>query len=493
MLIYPLVGDMDIIREKPHLPLALIQAASLVSRHYRVKIIDLRLLADWREVLSRELAASPLLAGFSVMSGSPVASALEVSRHIRQNSDIPVVWGGNHPTLSPAETLADPAVDIVVIGDGEETLLEMTDRLAAGKTLEGVKGLWAKQNGRIIRNEFRPAVNMNELPLPPYHLVDTERYIHQYRGRRIINLETSRGCRHTCRYCYHTGATGHHAFRSLDADKTLERLFWARDQFAIDGVYLVDDNFFLDKARGLKIARHLAAEGGDFCWQIQGVDVPGMLSLDDEELGILEKSRLQRVSVGAESGSPATLRYIRKPHTIDMLIRANRRWSRYDINVFYSWMAGLPGETRADIRRTVAMMFRVMRDNPRARLSPLYNFLPFPGTSLWEEVTTAAGFRPPASLEQWGEYDWNRVNVTYLDPALKRLLNNLYLPSLCLDRKFDDYQIPGWLRLAISFYRPFARMRMRTLFHQLPVEKLAARFVGNRLNPSRRRSLPWTL
>ncbi|MFO8047397.1 MAG: cobalamin-dependent protein, partial [Desulfosudaceae bacterium] len=143
VLIYPLVGDMDIIREKPHLPLALIQAASLVSRHYRVKIIDLRLLADWREALSRELAASPLLAGFSVMSGLPLASALEVSRYIRQNSDIPVVWGGNHPTLSPAETLADPDVDIVVIGDGEETLLEMTDRLAAGKTLEGVKGLWA--------------------------------------------------------------------------------------------------------------------------------------------------------------------------------------------------------------------------------------------------------------------------------------------------------------------------------------------------------------
>ncbi len=493
VLIYPRIGDMDIIRDKPHLPLALIQTACLASHHYCVKIIDLRLQGSWREALSRELAASPLLAGLSVMSGPPVASALAVSRYIRENSEIPIVWGGNHPTLSPEETLADPAVDMVVIGDGEETLLEIVDRLAARKTLDGVKGVWAKENGRIIKNESRPPVDLNDLPFPPYELVDIKNYTQKYRGRRTINLETSRGCRHRCRYCYHTGATGHHAFRSLDADKTLEWLFRICEQSQVDGVYLVDDNFFLDKDRGMRIARGLAAEGGDFCWQIQGVDVPSMLSFSDDELEILEASRLLRISVGADSGSPGTLRYIRKPHTIEMLVQANRQWRRYSINIAYSWIAGFPGETLADIRQTIAMMFQIMRENPHARLSPLYNIFPFPGTDLWDEVTAAEGFVKPSSLEQWGEYDWNRVNVSYLEQGVERLLNNLYLPSLCMDRKFDDYQIPAWLHFAIGLYRPLARMRMKTLFYYLPVEKLAARLVERLLSPAKGKPLPWTL
>ena len=493
LLIYPCIGDMDIIRDRPHLPLALIQAACLATRHYHVKIIDLRLGKDWREALSRELASSPLLAGLSVMSGPPVASALAVSRYIKQNSDVPIVWGGNHPTLSPEETLSDPAVDMVSIGDGEETLLEIADRLAARKTLDGVKGLWAKENGRIFRNDPRPPADLNDLPFPPYELVDTRDYTQKYSGRRTINIETSRGCRHRCRYCYHTGATGYHAFRSLNAEKALEWIFRAREKCNVDGVYLVDDNFFLDKDRGMRIARGLAAESDDFCWQIQGVDVPSMLSFSDDELAVLEASRLLRISVGADSGSPRTLRYIRKPHTIDMLVQANRQWRPYAINIAYSWIAGFPAETLADIRQTIAMMFQIMRENPHARLSPLYNLFPFPGTVLWDEITAAEGFVKPSSLEQWGEYDWSQVNVPYLDHGLKQLLNNLYLPSLCMDRKFDDYQIPAWLHFAIDLYRPLARLRMKTLFYYFPVEKLAARLVKKRLSPGQDRSLPWTI
>ncbi len=494
LLIYPRVGDMDIIRDKPHIPLALIHAATLVSRHYSVKIIDLRLTKSWRKELRRELETSPLLVGLSVMSGPPIASALMVSRFIKTTCDIPIAWGGNHPTLSPETTLSNPAVDMVVIGDGEETLLETADRLTAEKPLDGIKGLWVKQGGRTVRNEPRPPADLNAMPFPPYHLVNAEHYVQQYRERRTINLETSRGCRHRCRYCYHTGVTGHHHFRALKADKALEWIFRVRDQLNVDGVYLVDDNFFLEKDRGMTIARDIAQDSLGPCWQVQGVDVPSMLSFSDTELSVLEDSRLLRVSVGADSGSPATLNYIRKPHTVDMLIKANRRWSRYAINVAYSWIAGFPNETLDDVRQTIAMMFQIMKENPHARLSPLYNLFPFPGTTLWDEMTDDDGNVLSPSLEEWSHYDFKRVNVRYLDPYMKKLLNNLYLPSLCLDKKFEDYQVPGWLRLAIRFYRPVAWMRMKTLFHYFPLEKAVASLLSNLLSPSDKRpKLPWTM
>ena len=138
VLIYPYIGDMDAVREKPHLPLPLIQAAALAALEFDVIIIDQRIDSNWQSHLLAELDKEPLYAGLSVMSGQPVARAWELSSFIKQHSDTPVLWGGNHPTLSPEQTLEDPVVDMVVIGDGEETMLEAAQRLKKKKSLKGV-------------------------------------------------------------------------------------------------------------------------------------------------------------------------------------------------------------------------------------------------------------------------------------------------------------------------------------------------------------------
>ena len=493
LLIYPYIGDMDVIREKPHLPLGLIQTASLIAPGYEIKLIDLRITPRWKEAVKAQLKTAPLYAGLSVMSGQPVARAWEVSDFIRKNSSVPIVWGGNHPSLSPLETIKDPAVDAIVIGDGEETMLELTDRLADKKSLKGVNGLWFKQDGKIIRNPPRRPADMNSLPPPPYDLVNVNDYVQEYCGKRMINIETSRGCVCSCRYCYHTGKSGHHHFRCMSPEKSLERILWARDSFGLDGVYLVDDNFFVNKKRGMDIVQSLKSQSSPVFWQIQGVDVPSMLRFDSSELKDLEASGLMRISVGAESGSPKVLNYVNKPHTVDMLINANRLWSRVNINIFYSWLAGTPGETIEDVKKTVRVMFRILKDNPRARVSSLYNYLPYPGTSLWDEVIERFGFKPPERLVDWGNYDWNHVNVTYLDPKLKKALDNLYFPSLCIDHKFDDYPIPWWLYWGVRLYRPIAVTRMKTLFYRFPVENLLAAGVEKFLAAGKRVRTPWTL
>ncbi|MBI9074967.1 MAG: B12-binding domain-containing radical SAM protein [Desulfatibacillum sp.] len=493
VLIYPYIGDMDVVRDKPHLPLGLIQTACLAAQHFDITLIDLRVQSDWQSILKKELAARPLFVGLSVMSGQPVARAWTVSRFVKESSDTPVLWGGNHPSLSPGETLGDPNVDMVVIGDGEETLLETMERLDGQKSLKGVNGLWFKEGAEIVRNELRPPVDLDTLPPPPYHLVNVEDYIQEYRGKRMVNLETSRGCAHHCRYCYHTSQSSNHRFRAMGVEQSLKRMFWARDTMNVDGVYLVDDNFFLDRKRGLAIVEALKSQSRQFYWQIQGVDVPSMLGFNNSQLGDLEKSGLQRVSVGAESGSPRVLNYVQKPHTVPMLLQANKLWSPFDINIFYSWLSGLPGETLEDLKKTVGVMFRILKDNPHARLSPIYNFLPFPGTSMWDEVINNHGFQPPKNLKDWGNYDWSHVNVAYLDPGLKRTLDNLYFPSLCLDRKFDDFPAPWWLRWGVRLYRPLAKARMKTLYAGFPAERAAAAVAERILAAGNRVRTPWTL
>jgi anaerobic magnesium-protoporphyrin IX monomethyl ester cyclase len=502
VLIHPYIGEMDSVRDKPHLPLPLIQAAVLAEKEFNVRLLDLRLITEWQAVIDAEIAKKPLFFAFSVMSGRPVFAAWEVADYIKQRCETPIVWGGHHPTLDQENTLKDPAVDIIVIGEGEVTLLELARRIADGQSLEGVNGVWFKnERGETVKNPPRESVNFDDLPLPPYHLVDVEKYIQVYRGKRMVNLETSRGCVFKCTYCYHSAINSNHRFRFAGVEKSLERIFWARDNLNVDGVYLVDDNFFLDKDRGNSIVEELARQKKPFYWQIQGVDVPSMLRFDGNGLKQLEKSGLQRISVGAESGSPKILRYVKKPHTVEMLLRANRIWSAADINVFYSFVSGFPPETVEDIYMTIDTMFRLTEENPHARTSPVYNFLPFPGSTSWKVVIEEFGYQPPKTLKDWKDYDWNRVNVPYLSAEMKAVLSGLYWPTLFLDRKFEDYEVQPLVAAAAKFYRPLAHARLKTRTFSFPLEGVAAGLAEKALSASRKRAgqasnkrdIPWTL
>ncbi len=117
----------------------------------------------------------------------------------------------------------------------------------------------------------------------------------------------------------------------------------------------------------------------------------------------------------------------------------------------------------------------------------------FPGTHLWKEVTEKHGFKPPQSLEDWGNYDYNRVNVAYLPEKMRRLLENIYIPSLCMDQKFDDYEMPWWFNLGLMLYKPLAHLRLKNLFYHFPVEKIPASIVENIFTKKTLARTPWTL
>src|SRR3989338_9596673 len=106
LLIFPKLGSYD--RIVKDLPLSLIYAARMVQREgFDVALIDQRLQKDWQKAVAGELSKGPLLVGISVMTGMPIAYALEISRFIKEHSRIPVVWGGVHPTIMPEQTIAD--------------------------------------------------------------------------------------------------------------------------------------------------------------------------------------------------------------------------------------------------------------------------------------------------------------------------------------------------------------------------------------------------
>ena len=96
-------------------------AAPLRRRGYEVRILDQRVEPDWRAILRQELEKRPVCVGVSSMTGPQIRHALEISRMAKAHGAAPVVWGGIHPTILPAQTLENESIDIVVQGEGERS------------------------------------------------------------------------------------------------------------------------------------------------------------------------------------------------------------------------------------------------------------------------------------------------------------------------------------------------------------------------------------
>ena len=122
-----------------HIPLALLHVAkSLDDNGYKVKILDTRI-HDYRDVNLDDV----IFVGIPTMT-SPVqiSLGLAVARYIKEKRrDLPIIWGGTHPSILPKETIKNPYVDIVVRGEGEDTLLELAQKIDARQSWQSIKGI----------------------------------------------------------------------------------------------------------------------------------------------------------------------------------------------------------------------------------------------------------------------------------------------------------------------------------------------------------------
>jgi len=456
---------MDMVRSHPHLPLGLLAAASLAQREFEVQIIDQRTCGDWRAAVRQALADRPLLVGVTSMSGAQVGHALSVSRLVKEHSRAPVVWGGLHASLMPGQVLASEHVDMVVVGEGEQTLLELARALdRRGAPDPATPGLWwTRPDGQVDTGPRRPLMDLARLPEVPYELVEVSRYLQLFRGRRTLNMEASRGCALGCAYCYNPRVRDGR-WRPLPTGEVVRRVEHAAGRLGAESIYFVDDNFFMDRRRGERLARALAKARLGVQWQAQGVDVLSVKAMSDSTLEMLTRSGCVRFSFGADSGSDRVLSLLNKRHRVADVIEVNRRLRRHDITLYYSLISGIPTETMDELKATIELAFRLIEDNPRARVSPIYNYFPLPGTALYQRITREFGFREPSLLSDWEAMDYRSVNVSYVDPRMRDVLARVYLPSLFLDDKFQEYDAGPLLLLWARLYQPVARYRVRNLF-----------------------------
>ena len=463
------------------LPLELLNVATpLVHAGYQVRIIDQRVDEGWRGRLLAELARTPVCVGVTSTTGPQLRHALEVSRLVKQHSRVPVVWGGVHASLLPEQTLAEDSIDFVVQGEGEVSFFELVQALVRGESVAGIPGVWCKDGACAVSGGQREFIDLDRQPPLAYELVDVPKYTRTVFGTKRLSFSTSRGCTFPCSYCYNT--TFHRRqWRALSANVAVEHIKDFVSRTSARGLFLTDANFFLDMDRARNILAGVMRETPGLVFSRLHVRLDALLRMSDEDLALIERAGCRCLAVGIASGSERIQKLLRKPIDGPGLLDANRRLRRFSIVPLYFFMIGFPGETEEDLRATVSLFTRLVRENPRAMKS-VNVFTPYPGTALFD-LAVSHGFRPPARLADWSSLNYRSVasHAAWLPGNLCRLVEMLDFCSFFVGDSSYLKPVKATHPLVVllaNLYAPIARKRIETFTWRWPIEIKLARALG---------------
>ena len=481
LLIQPKVGEYDFANIR--LPLGILSIAALPEKNgYKVKIIDQRTDKNWDKELLKSLKSNPICVGITSMTGKQIRFALEASKIVKNNSDVPIVWGGVHPSFLPEQTLSNENVDILVHGEGEITFFELVQTLEKEKPLKEIDGIWYKHDKKIKNNKPRPFVDLNKLPDLPYHLIDMKKYCaFDISGRReySISFALSRGCPFKCAFCYNT-VFNKKRWRGLSIKNAMNRIKKIIDDFDIKSFYFIDDNICANPKWFKELIKNFLKEKFDFLWGTQGIRIDSVVWMDHNLLTSMEKSGCRNLDFGIESGSPRILDLMKKDITIPQVKKVAKKLLDFPFILKYNFMSGFPTETMEDIDASIKLALKLVKENKNAYI--LYHtYTPFPGTELYE-LAIEHGFDPPKTLEGWSVFnyiDWPLNYPSWLSKEKIELLNNLSFISRFANKNLKYKITRTTMRLIFNLYYPIAEFRFKHSFYNFFFEKTIAKHISS--------------
>ena len=353
-------------------PIGLASIASFVRRNHEVRIIDMNISRQGPDNILYYLETfSPDIVGISSITCN-FLNALKVLEHVKNyDEEIITVVGGPHVTFLPHEALSYGFVDFVIRHEAEESFSELIDTFETGKNPARVRGISFRNNGRIHNTPDRDLVNLNNIPIPSFDLLDMKSYMVD---REKYYVMSSRGCPYRCIFCS-SSSMWKHVWRYKSPQRLLKEILYLKDHYSPSRLAFGDDTFTLNKQRILEIC-NLLKEYGIEQWVCQSrVD-----ALDEDIVAVMYESGCNRVFLGTESGTQKMLDLINKEITLDQTREAVRICQKVGIKVYASFIIGLPFETEAMVRKTLGFAQELNAD-----ITQLSFLTPFPGTKVYRE------------------------------------------------------------------------------------------------------------
>lgn len=374
---------------QPYPPLATIGAAALLRREgFYVSLFDTMFVEDPDEVSPHlELRRPDFFVvyddGFNYLTKMCLTNMREAAFRMiqlaRERGSI-VILSSSDSTDHYREYL-EKGADFVLLGEGEQTLLELVSAIKRGESdFSAIKGLAWIKNGMPFQTPGRPVMkDLDSLPLPAWDLVDMESYRQIWMrssGYFSLNIGTTRGCPFKCNWCAKPIYGNRYNARS--PRHVVNELRLLKEQYGFDHIWFCDDIFGLKPGWVNEFADLVREEGLSFRFKIQS---RADLLLQENYVEALARAGCDNVWMGAESGSQKILDAMDKGTTIGQIADATRQLRKHRIRPSFFIQFGYPGETKEDIGKTVRMINELLPDSLGVSVS-----YPLPGTVFYDRV-----------------------------------------------------------------------------------------------------------
>ena len=434
VLVYP---EYRYPRKNPPLGLAYVAAYLETNGRGPLKIIDYNVHVDADRVLMNELASHEVdIVGISFMTNQ-FGEAKRVADTIKERyPNIRIVAGGPHVSAIPRQSLEEmPSVDIVAIGEGEETCCDLVKAIRDDADLADVTGIAYRENGSIKCNARRGLIaDVDSLPFPAWHLLDLKRYSVFSAGADYATptfaLLSSRGCPGSCVFC-DSHAVFDRAFRPRSAKNIYAEIESLHKIYGMVQFDFVDDLITLKKERVLELCDLLKESGIKYRWGANA----RVSTVTEEMLKSMAEAGCSVIDFGVESGDPDVRKIMRKGISDEQIISAHQNAQKVGMTTNTFLMVGNLGETPRSVRMTAELVSRFAMDTNIAIACP------YPGTELYSIARTNGWLRVT---------DWNKfvTSPTYLpgyEPVMVTDQMNqdeivdayYYLHSFFVKRKFQ--------------------------------------------------------
>ncbi len=399
-------------------PLGLLYIAGYLLEHsdYEVDIIDAQVeRLGYPELEARIAEKQADVIGITSMTLTllDVIETIKTAKLVWPDSII--VLGGPHASIYPAETAKLYGVDFVVIGEGEETTLELINAIDKNNSVENVLGICFMKDGRRYLSPPRPLLDdLDSLPIPPRILIPYQSYFSILFNRSpVTSIFTSRGCPYRCTFCDrpHLGKI----FRCRSAENVVKEIQGCVS-LGIRDFLFYDDTFTVDKERVHRICDLIVENSLDVTWDVRA----HVNTINNRLLVKMKEAGCQAIHYGVESGNDRILKSIKKGITKDKVREVFKMTKGAGLKCLAYFIIGFPDETMAEIEDTYN--FAVELDPDYLHLTKL---CPFPSTQIYLDGLSSGFF----SDDIWREFSEN-PNSDFTPPSWEQIFNDDELNEL---------------------------------------------------------------
>lgn len=380
-------------------------AAPLINKGIYVSILDLNLGENPKNQIIKSLESiAPTTVGITFTT--PLyEQMLDICNIIKgYDTNIKIIGGGAHATALPCETLEESRLDIVVMGEGDHTFVDILQK----ENIESIEGICFKKDGKKICNKNREFIqNLDELPMPAWDLVDIKKYrtsLQFCKKNPVAGMETSRGCVGRCVYC-NKNIFGY-IFRSKSVNRVVDEIEYVLNT-GFKEIHIQDDCFSTDLKRAKGICDEIIKRKLDVLWNL-----PSGLRVNTVDKELFEKmyaSGCYRVAFGVESGEQKIINNIRKGIVIEQVRKAFRMAKEAGLETAAYFMFGLPGDTEETMRKTIDFAKELDADIAKFDIT-----IPLPGTPLYSQLKQGGYI----TAKSWSAYNFHNTDSVYIHPGL---------------------------------------------------------------------------